>query len=426
MSRWRSLFSASAPLDRNPSDDRWFGGAAPSDTVHVSARTVQQLPEVYACLQLLSQTIAGLPLNIFRRTRSGTRNRDDDHPISDLLRSLANPRATAFEFRFQMSWDMLLHRNAFAEIIEGRRGPIDQLVRIDPEMIWVVRSGTDYVFEVRDGKGTTRRLLPEQVFHLRAPPLVSDNILGRSIIEDGQRTFARALALQDYAARFFQNDATPGGVVAIAGKLTPEQAREFRDKWQSQFTGRSRHKMALLDSGATFTSVASQNDKNQFLETYKEVALQCVRLYRIPPHKVGILDKATFSNIEHESQDFVSSALVPWLVAWEQSIARDLIVRPDIYFAEHNVEGLLRGDIKSRYEAYRVGREWGWLSVNEVRQRENMNPVEGGDVYLQPLNMGEAGAPSAQRASFDAYVGREVALAMSNRKLIEVRSDALR
>lgn len=425
----KRLFGASEPdVARDVNDDRWFGGAvAPDGQIIVNARTVQQIPEVYDCLQVLSQSIAALPLITYRRNTKGGKDRFDAHPVADILHHRPNDLQTAYEFRAQMTWDLALNRNAFAEIKEGRRGPVDQLIRLDPETVWIVKRGKEFVYEVREEDGTRRRLDREQVFHLRAPPVTRDNILGRSLIEDGAKTFARALALQDYATRFFENDATPGGVIEVPGKFgNVEQAQEFKKKWQGQFTGRNRHKVGVLDSGSKFTKIDVQNDKAQFIETYREVALQILRFWRMPPHKVGILDKATFSNIEQQALEFVTDTLLPWIVAWEQAIRRDLIVRDDVFFAEHNVSGLLRGDIKSRYEAYRVGREWGWLSADEVRSMENMNPIQGGDVYLQPLNMGPAGSVEAQRAAFQTFVDREVALNMSTAKLIEGASNALR
>lgn len=427
--RWARGAEPSAPTNRDPSDNYWFGPVSAEGQVLVNAQTVTQIPEVYDCLQVIAQTIAALPLITYRKGRTGGKERFDQHPVADLLHHRPNPDATAYEFRHQMTWDLALHRNAFAEIKEGRRGPIDQLVRLDPTTVWVVKVTGGHVYEVREENGARRRLDREQVFHLRAPPLTSDNILGRSLIEDGRNTFARALALQDYATRFFENDASPGGVVEVPGKFaTVEQAQEFKRKWQNQFSGRNRHKVGVLDGGSKFTKIDIQNDKAQFLETYREVSLQTLRFWRMPPHKVGILDKATFSNIEQQSLEFVSDTLMPWLVAWEQGIRRDLIVRDDVYFAEHNVAGLLRGDIKARYEAYRIGREWGWLSADDVRSLENMNPLGAGvgDVYLQPLNMAPAGSDPAQRAAYEATVEREIALFSNHRKLIEARADALR
>jgi len=415
----KSMFGASEPSNRNPADDYWFTDTiTPEGQVVVSAKTVPQIPEAYDCLQVIAQTIGALPLVTYRKRRGGGKERFDQHPIADLLHHRPNDLATAYEFRHQMTWDLCLHRNAFAEIKDGPRGPIDQLIRLDPETVWIVKiqDGRDFIYEVREN-GQRRRLDRDQVFHLRAPPLTTDNILGRSLIEHGQKTFARALALQDYATRFFENDATPGGVVEVPGKFgTVEQAHEFKRKWQAQFTVRNRHKIAVLDGGSKFTKGEAQNDKAQFIETYEKVALQVLRFWRMPPHKIGILDRATFSNIEQQSIEFVTETLLPWLVAWEQAIRRDLIVRDDAFFTEHNVAGLLRGDIKARYEAYRIGREWGWLSVNDVRSLENMNPVEHGEGYLQPLNMGPAGGTTEQRAAYAAALERDITLAIEDQR----------
>jgi HK97 family phage portal protein len=415
---------------RGPLDDYWYNPVAPAGKIVVNTRSVAQIPEVYDCLQVIAQTIAALPLMVYKRKPGGAKERADYHPIYDLLHTSPNPLATAYEFRHQMTWDLCLHRNAFAEIKEGPRGPIDTLTRIDPETMWVVKgrnSNSDYVFEIRNPDGSTRRLDKDQVFHLRAPPMETDNILGRSIIEDGARTFARALALQDYAGRFFENDATPGGVVTIAGKLSPELAQEFKKKWQNQFTGQNRHKTAVLDSGGTYTAIDVQNDKAQFIETYREVALQCLRFWRMQPHKVGILDKATFSNIEQQSLEFVTDTLLPWLVSWEQAIGKELILLGDRFYAEHNVGGLLRGDTKSRYEAYAIGRAGGWLSADEIRSWENMNPIPGGDKYLQPMNMQPLDKPAATPAAFAAAIDSYIALQAKDGKLIEAEaSDALR
>lgn len=426
--RWFGVAGPAPPANRDPSNDYWYGPVTAEGQVVVNASTVPQIPEVYDCLQIIAQTIASLPLITYRRERNGGKARVDEHPIADLLHHQPNPRTTAYEFRHQMTWDLCLHRNAFAEIKEGRRGVVDELVRIDPTTVWIVKNGSDYVYEIRDG-ATRRRLDREQVFHLRAPPLSSDNILGRSLIQDGHKTFARALALQDFATRFFENDATPGGLIRVKGRFpTVDAAQEFRRKWQHQFRGRNRHNVAVLDGDADFETIDIQNDKAQFIETYREVSLQCLRFWRMPPHKVGILDKATFSNIEQQSLEFVTDTLMPWLIAWEQGIRRDLIVHSDVFFAEHNVAGLLRGDIKARYEAYRIGREWGWLSADDVRSMENMNPLGAGvgDVYLQPLNMAPAGSTPAQRAAYAAFVDREVALYANHRKLIEATTDAVR
>lgn len=407
-----------APAPRSPIDDFWYDNApARPGPIRVAADTVIQIPEVHDTVSVLMQSSAMLPLIIYRRLPNGGKQRDDRHPLADLLHRRPNALQTAYEFRAQMTWDLLLHRNAFAEIKEGPRGPIDTLTRLDPERIDVqfktqADGSVDHVYEFHQDDGRKRRLLPEQVFHLRAPPLISNNLLGRSLILDGKRTFARALAIQEYITTHFENDATPTSVITTAKPFAnQEEHSRFRKLWASIFReARNKGLPAVLDGATSFNVVQKDHAKAQVMEAYKEVALQCIRFWRMPPHKVGILTEATFSNIEQQALEFVTDTLMPWLVAWEQAIHRDLIIGKDVFFAEHNVGGLLRGDLKSRYEAYAIGRNWGWLSVDDIRRLENMNPIPNGDVYLQPLNMVPAGTQYAERAAFAAYVDRERAL----------------
>jgi len=407
--------STAAPPPRSPIDDFWYDDApSRSGPIRVAADTVVQIPEVLGTVSALMQSVAMLPLLIYRRLDNGGKQRETRHPLADILHHRPNATQTAYEFRAQMTWDLLLHRNAFAEIKDGARGPVDSLTRLDPERIDVQfktqPDGTvDHVYDYHQDDGRKRRLLPEQVFHLRAPPLISNNLLGRSIIVDGRRTFARALAIQEYITTHFENDATPTSVITTTSSFkTQEEANRFRAMWGKIFRdARNKGLPAVLDGASSFNTVQKDHAKAQVMEAYKEVALQCVRFWRMPPHKVGMLDKATFSNIEQQALEYVTDTLMPWLVAWEQAISRDLILGKDVFFAEHNVGGLLRGDLKSRYEAYAVGRNWGWLSVDDIRRLENMNPIPNGDVYLQPLNMVPAGTQYAERAAFAAYVERE-------------------
>ncbi len=382
--------------------------------IPVSAKSVVQIPEVFATLQVISAAAASLPLDVFERGADGTKQKAVNHPLGDLLKYQPNPMQTAFEFRGQLTWDLCLHRNAYAEIEMGPRGPVDTLWRLDPQKldILVARNGRDYVYELLQEDGTKRKIDPENVMHLRALPLKANNLVGESLLKQGEMTFARALAVQTFAQAFFENGAQPSGVVTLAGAFkNPEQADELRRKWNMRFQqARNRHGIAILDAGGKYESIAMENDKAQFLETYKESALQCIRLWRMPPHKVGILDKATNNNIEHQGLEFVTDCLMPWLVAWEQGCRKSLVINTAKYYVEHNVAGLLRGDLKSRYEAYAVGRNWGWLSANDVRRLENMNDVDNGDVYMQPLNMVPAGKEYAQRGAYQSMIEREAAL----------------
>lgn len=372
----------------------------------VTPETVIQIPEVYDCLKVLSQSIAQLPFFVYEAGNDGSRRRLSDHPVTRLLGEQANltQETTAFELREQLTWDAALHRNAYAQLRVNRRSPIGvELVRIDPLAVTVKISQTDgsFYYEVADGSAR-RIVLPEEILHLRVAPLQSNNICGRSLLSDGYRVFSRALVLEDYAFRFFENDATPGGIIEYSGVTkTQEEADKLRDKWQRMFSGRKRGQVAILEGGGKFVTTRTENNKNQFIETYKEIALQICRLWRMPPHKVGVMDKASFASIEQQALEFVIDTLMPWLVMWEQAVRHKLLTDPR-HYAHHNVAGLLRGDLKSRYESYAIARNWGWLSVNDIRRLENMNPIISGDIYLEPLNMVPAGTDRAQPADRQA------------------------
>ena len=380
---------------RDPSDDFWFGPIGPAGAAgfSVTPDTVVQIPEVYDCLNVISETVAWLPLCVFRRRPDGSKERANDHPIDDVLHHRANDRDTALEFRMQMQWDFTLHHNAFAEILPGPRGAIDQLIRLDPlQVSWVTLGDGTGIFEVREPDGRIRRIERDDMFHLKRAPLQEGGVFGRPKTETGREVLSRAIAIQDFAARFFKNSATPGGVIEIDQPFeTDEDRKKFEAQWRKAYTGFNRHKTAVLLPHMKWANVQATNEESQFIETSKEVALQIARLFRMPPHKIGILDNATFSNIEQQSLEFVTDTMMQWLVAWEQAIRRDLILDPDQFIAEFNVAGLLRGDLKTRFDAYAQARQWGWLSVNEIRKLENMNPIADGDTHLQPLNMVPAG-----------------------------------
>lgn len=400
MSLWSRIKASIGGGDRNPADERWWSGAtAGRQTTAVTADTVIQIPEVYDCLTVLSQSIAQLPFFVFQAAEDGSRERLGNHPVTRLLGEQANitQETTAYELRAQMTWDAALYRNAYAEIRPTRGSIPFELVRLDPREVTVkVNPQTrQYLYVVHDG-ANTRRVLPEEMLHLRVAPLMPDNLCGRSMLIDGYRVFSRALVMEDYTFRLFENDATPGGVVEYAAKVkTIEDAEKLREKYQRLFGGRNRGKIAVIDDGGKFTPILTNNRGAQFIETYKEVALQICRLWRMQPHKVGLLGDATFSNIEQQALEFVTDTLMPWLIMWEQAIKRDLLTDPRFY-AHHNVAGLLRGDLQSRYASYAQARNWGWLSVNDIRRLENLDPIEDGDVYLQPLNMVPAGTDATQ------------------------------
>lgn len=380
---------------RDPSDQFWYGplSGPTSAGVNVTPDTALKLPVVYDCLKVLSDTIAALPFAVFQR-EGEEKKRAAEHPLMSVFND-PNSEETTSEFFGQMVWNLAVAGNEFREIRGGQRGFVNSLDPLDWRYMTVERiSDGTRRFRYREPGRAERILFPEDVWHLRVTPLV-DGLVGMSPIEAGREAISAALALQDYSARFFKNNAMPPFIIRHPGNFKDDTSKgNFLKAIRRWWGGTNRHSPAVLEYGMEIEKLGSTNNDAQFLETRKEQAIDITRIWRIPPHKVGILDRATFSNIEQQSLEFVIDTLLPWLRLIEKSVNKHLILRPERYFFEFNVAGLLRGDLKARYEAYAQGRNWGWLSVNDIRRLENMNGIgSDGDIYLQPLNMQEAGAP---------------------------------
>ncbi len=389
--------STGGSANRNPADDFWYQpiGAPSAAGVPVTFERALTAPVVFDCISVLANTIGALPWGIYERQPDGSRRRSTDHPLNAVL-NRPNPETTDVEFFTQLVWDIAPCGNFFAEVVLGANGQVAEIRRQDPQTVTVERlADRSRVYEFASDNGTRRRLGEDAVWHIRDFPHLQNGLIGSSRIVTGREAIGAALAVQDYAARFFRNDATPPFVLSHPNQFKDDVSRtNFRTAIKRWWGGVNRHSPGILEWGIKLERVGINNDEAQFLETKKEAAVECARLWRIPPHKVGILDKATFSNIEQQALEFVTDTLLPWLRLIEKSIARELILDDDRFFFEFNVAGLLRGDLKARYEAYAAGRQWGWLSVNDIRKLENMNPIAGGDRYLQPLNMVPAGGGS--------------------------------
>ncbi len=384
-------------MARDPSDERYWGTAAQASIsgVRVDAETALKISTVWACVGLISETIASLPLVMYRYRGDDGRERARNNPLYSILHDRPNEQQTAAEFREMMTGHVLLRGNAYAQIVPGPRGPVDQLIpihpdRIPPENVEKLPNGR-LRYQVRQDDGTKRAFNQEDIFHLRGPS--KDGVTGMSIIEYAKDSFGLSLAAERYGGRFFRNDSRPGGVLKTPNKLSKGAADRLKSGWVTAHTVTNQHSVAVLEEGLEWQQVGVNPDEAQFLETREFNAEDVCRWFRVPPHMVGLTSKATSwgSGIEEMGIGFVTYTMMPWLTRWQQTISRDLILAPDTYFAAFVVEGLLRGDIGKRYTAYATGRQWGWLSVNDVRRFENMNPVENGDIYLQPMNMTEAG-----------------------------------
>jgi len=357
----------------------------------VTEAAALSLPVVSACLDIRAGLLSSLPLQVFRRRDDGGREPASDHPLAYVLARRPNAWQSSWDWRQQMQRDVDWHRNAYAEIIPGERGAVSELERLDPAVTWPEWIGGSLWYHTWSKKHGTRLLAAEEVFHLRCGPFTDDGLMGRPVLVTHADTLGAALAVHRYGQRFFRNNGEAGGILEHPSFFKDRPARDaFMESWRQARTGKHQHRDALLEFGIKYVRIQLDNEKAQFLETRKENALEVARIWRIPPHKIGMLDRATFSNIEHQALEFLSDTALPVLEMWEQKINLDLIPDED-HYVEFNVAGLLRGDLKSQAEAFKMGREGGWLSINDVRRMLNLNPIANGDDHLQPLNMAPAG-----------------------------------
>lgn len=359
----------------------------------VNERTAMQTTAVYACVRILAEAIASLPLHVYEYQDDGGKKLVHDHPLYCLLHDEPNPEMTSFVFRETLMSHLLIWGNAYAQIIRDGAGRVLGLYPLLPDKMDVQRDDKGNIYYVYSRNSDENpmfkeygniKLKAEDVLHI--PGLGFDGLIGYSPIAMAKNAVGMTLACEEYGASFFANGANPGGVLEHPGVL--KDPSKVRESWNSVYRGVSNaHKIAVLEEGMKYRQIGIPPEEAQFLETRKFQINEIARLYRIPPHMVGDLDKSSFSNIEQQSLEFVKYTLDPWVIRWEQSLQRSLLLPSEKgkYFIKLNVDGLLRGDYQSRMNGYAVGRQNGWFSANDIREMENMNPIpdeEGGNLYL--------------------------------------------
>jgi HK97 family phage portal protein len=398
MSIFKGIFkSRDKPKDSTTgSMYRFFFGGTTSGKA-VTERSAMQMTAVYSCVRILSEAVAGLPLHLYRYTEEGSKEKAVDHPLYTILHDEPNPEMTSFVFRETLMTHLLLWGNAYAQIIRNGKGEVIALYPLMPNKMTVDRDQSGQLYyeyqtsqeEAHTMKGSLVRLSPRDVLHI--PGLGFDGLVGYSPIAMAKNAIGLAIATEEYGSKFFANGATPGGILEHPGVVKdPERVRQ---SWNSAFGGSSNsNKVAVLEEGMKYTPISISPEQAQFLETRKFQIDEIARIFRIPPHMIGDLEKSSFSNIEQQSLEFVKYTLDPWVCRWEQSMQRALL-RPEEkkdYFFKFNVDGLLRGDYQSRMNGYAVGRQNGWMSANDIRELENLDRIpeeEGGDLYLINGNM---------------------------------------
>ena len=405
--------SRDKPQDRTAGSAYSFFMGGSSSGKRVNERSAMQMTAVYSCVRILSEAVASLPLHVYKYTETGTA-KATEHPLYTILHDEPNPEMTSFVFRETLMTHLLLWGNAYAQVIRNGRGDVIGLYPLMPDRMTVDRDDKgrlyyEYMVSGDDApinKKSTVRLSPSDVLHI--PGLGFDGLVGYSPIAMAKNAIGLAIATEEYGSKFFANGAAPSGVLEHPGTL--KDPARIRESWQQTFGGSANsNKIAVLEEGMKYTPISISPEQAQFLETRKFQINEIARIFRVPPHMVGDLEKSSFSNIEQQSLEFVKYTLDPWVSRWEQSIARALFSADEKkrYYVKFNLDGLLRGDYQSRMNGYAIGRQNGWMSANDIRELENLDRIpeeEGGDLYLINGNM----LPLKQAGAFaDTENGKE-------------------
>lgn len=380
----------------NPEDGFWrglIGSGRNSAGVRVTPESALGVPVLQNCVTLLAETIGQLPLDLFRRQGQGQRESATNHPLYDVLRYQPNGFQTPFELRECEQMALGLRGNSFTFMERREDGNISALWPLMNDKV-IVRKGGDLLPYYQVGGGDP---LPMRMIHHKRW-VTSNHYVGLSPIELHAETVGLAQAIRDYTGKSFANGVSVSGVIERPREATAikdqNQIDRILDQWGQKYSGPDNaKKVAMLQEGMTFKPISMTNVDAEIVSLLKLSGSDIARMYKIPLPMINDLEKANYNSIEQLLIQFVVFGLLPWVKRHEQAMMRDFLIPKDRreYFIEFNLSGLLRGDQATRYGAYAIGRQWGWLSVNDIRRLENMPPVQGGDIYLQPLNMVDAG-----------------------------------
>lgn len=365
--------------------------------VHVTPESAMRSSAVFACVRVLAETVASLPLITYRRQTRG-KDRAHDFYLYPILHDTPNPEMTSFTFRETLTAHVALWGNGYAEMQLDGAGRVTALWPLLPNRTMPERLGNGTLIYKTFVPGTGYRgLSADRVLHVRG--LGMNGVLGLSPIAQARNAVGLSLATEEFGGRVFGNGSMPGVVLKYPGNLTDEQYDAAQASWQAAHGGLSNaHRVAILEGGIEAERLGIPNDDAQFLETRKFQVEEIARVFRVPQHLIGYLERSTNNNIEQQSLEFVIYTMLPWFSRWEQEISRSILLERERreYFAEFLIDSLLRGDTATRYEAYGKAIASGWMNRNEARERENMNPGDPAlDKFLEPLNMAEAGAATA-------------------------------
>lgn len=383
------------------------GGGLTAAGVRVNTESAMRISAYQCCVRVLAESIAMLPLIVNRSVGKGSEPAKS-HPHYRLLHDSPNEWQTSFEWREMMMGHCVTRGNAYSYIQWNGRGTAQQLIPLNPDRVSILCDDDGYPWYGYTLPNGEYGLAPRQdILHLRG--LSTDGYLGRSLTQDARESLGLTMAQEEHNARVFGNGTRLSGILTTAESLSQPKRDQMRAEWTQNYQGsRNAFKMAILEGGLRWESLGMSNSDAQLLQSREFQIGDIARWFRIPGIMIGHNDKSsTYASAEQFFLAFVVHTLMPWIVRWEQRLNKTLFVT-DAHFPKFKVQGLVRGDIRSRYAAYAVGRQWGWLSADDIRELEDMNPLpEGGDIYLQPLNMVPAGydpAATLDRKEFDEVV----------------------
>ena len=443
----RRLFAADA-ADRRPApdDEFWYGpaGSLASSGIKVTQETALAISAVFACVRLLSSAVATIPQKVYQRLGEDRKRLAAEHPNYRLLHNRPNVWQVAAEYYELVMVHCLLRGKFFARIVMGSPGVIDQLVPLHSDRVQLEQLASGRLrFRYTPPMGPPQTLGQDQVHYIRGLSL--DGVTGVSVLTYARNAIGLASAEEMHGAALFKNGSIPPFFLTTPNKMGGEAIKQFREHWRGMHGGaENAHNPPVFDNAMEAKALGVTNEDSQWIESRKFQAEEIARFFGVQPHKIALLDKATFSNIEHQSMEFVQDALMPWLVRIEQCELRDLFDEDEPFFPEFLAESRLRGDTKSRYEAYQIGIAARFLTPNEARARENLNPVDGGDEFAEPpgvTGMGgqrkeqeeteeteeeedEQAAGSRRRAAFALLLGDAAArIARAEVRGLEARAD---
>jgi HK97 family phage portal protein len=376
-----------------PSNRQWqvYHPIINSSGVPVSIISSQQLATVYACVKVLAETVSSVPLITYRRLPDGGKERATDHWAYNLLKNEPNSKQTSLEWRKQEQGHLALDGNAFSEIIWDRTGSIaEELIPIEPDRVVIEERGDDFVYRITERDGKNRFIFPDSMLHTKGE--TRDGIVGLSPIETAAETIGLSLAAQKFGASFYGNGANAGSVYEHPEPLSDTALAHLRESIERNYGSgpANGHRTVILEEGMTWKPLGLSPSESQAIETRSFQVEDVARLWRMPPHMIGHLERSTNNNIEHQSIEFVKYTMMPWFKMWEQAINRALLGNSEEYFVEFLVDALLRGEQVKRHESYRIAVSTGYMSRNEVRERENMNKADDLDEFLLPVNVATA------------------------------------